>query len=83
MTDELAQMREAIGDVAERLNDALTAALGNITIAKMYLMRDDTSIVAARKSLTDAEALFPEMADLTQCLLDICDPRSPGGDGTS
>ncbi len=75
MADELTEVRKAVGDVAGRLNDGLTAVLGNITIAKMYL-NDDTSIVAARKSLSDAEALFPELADLTHHLLDLSDPGS-------
>ena len=75
MAEGLAQIRKTVGDVAARLNDALTAVLGNITIAKMYL-NDATSIVAARKSLSDAEALFPELADLTHHLLDLSDPGS-------
>ena len=70
MAEELAQIRKTVGDVAARLNDALTAALGNIAIAKMYLnggWPNETVL----KSLSDAEALFPGMADLTQCLVDI------------
>jgi hypothetical protein len=58
MTDELAQMREAVSDIAERLNDAMTAVLGNIAIAKMYLDsgRPNETVL---ESLSDAEALFP------------------------
>jgi hypothetical protein len=69
-TDELAQVRKAIGDVADQLNNALTAALGNIAIAKMYLDGGRPKEPVLR-SLLNAEALFPKIADLTQSLLDL------------
>ncbi len=81
-TDELAQERKAIGDVADRLNDALTAALGNISFARMYL-NDDRPKETVLQSLLSAEALFPEIRELTERLLDLSDPGSSGGDDPS
>ncbi len=75
MADELAQMRKTVGDMAERLNDALTATLGNIAIAKMYLKGGWPNEVVL-KSLSDAETLFPEIRGLTQRLLDLSDPEN-------
>jgi hypothetical protein len=37
LIDELAQARKAIGDVADHINNALTAVLGNISLAGIYL----------------------------------------------
>jgi hypothetical protein len=65
MADELAQMRKTVSDVADRLNNALTAVLGNIAIAKVYLnggWPNETVL----KSLSDAEALFPEMTKIEE-----------------
>ncbi len=70
MADELVEIRKTVGDVAAKLNDAMTAALGNIAIAKMYLDADRPKEVVV-KSLLSAEALFPEIADLTRRLLDL------------
>ena len=68
--EELAQVRREIGDIANRLNNALLGVLGNIDLARMYV-EDERSMRVVLEKLAYADRIFPEMVDLTQRLLDL------------
>lgn len=69
--DELVQLRREIGGVADRLNNALTSVFGNISLAKIYIDEGESGSKVLER-LSNAEAPFLEIKQLTYHLLNIC-----------
>ena len=70
LTDELAQLRQEIGEIADRLNNILTVVLGNIALAEIYEKNGKAEEKILGK-LANAEKTFPEIKDLTRRLLTL------------
>ncbi|MFC1714034.1 hypothetical protein ACFL6S_10205 [Candidatus Poribacteria bacterium] len=70
--DEHVQSHKDIGEIADRLSNAFVAVLGNIDFARIYLGNGEPKR-RALKSLSDAEAFFPEIMELIQSLSNLSD----------
>ena len=72
LIEELAQAREDIGEIADRLANVLTGVLGNISLARLYTENGKPRREVLEK-LSDADALFPALVELTQALNSFSD----------
>ena len=72
LINELAQAREEIGNIADRLANVLTGVLGNVDLARLYLERKEQRYKAL-ENLLAVDALFPEVTELIQSLNSFSD----------
>jgi CheY-like chemotaxis protein len=72
-TEKMESISILAGGIAHDFNNILTAILGNITIAKMHINREDRSF----KLLTEAEKASLRAKDLTQQLLTFSKGGAP------
>ena len=70
LMDELAQLRQEIGEIADRLNNTLTGVLGNIGLAEIYVGKEKPKNIILEK-LANAERAFPDIKNLTERLLTL------------
>ena len=70
LIDELSQVRQEIGEIADRLNNILTGAFGNIALARIYAEKGETRSKILER-LADAENTITEVSGLTRRLLTL------------
>ena len=71
LIDELAQVRQEIGEIGDRLNNILTATFGNIGLAKKIYEEKGASKDKVLESLVNAEKTLTDIRNLTRRLLTL------------